>query len=192
MTDRFEREKHFDMIYKKYESAVYNTARFMLRDHDAACDIVQEVFYHFNERMDSVSDTGVKAYLITAAQHSALNYIRDAKREMLSDNIEEEVAKVAVPVESAEEVYFGNEQRKIDIKIGAEMFRELREKNENWYEIMYLAYAKHMSYDQIAKKLGLSKEVLYCRLYRAKEWMQKKYGTTFEDIEAIITKKVSI
>lgn len=184
MKSRFEREALFDEIYRKYESVVYNVAMSLLQDEDAASDVVQEAFWRFHERMDDICDTSVRAYLIVSVRNLSYNYVRDEKHEVQSENVEIEAVKAEIPSESAEETYFCGERRKMKIQLGAEIFEALREKNEGWYEIMYLAYVENMSYDEIAVKLGLTKDGLYCRVYRAKEWIQRKYGYRFEDVEA--------
>jgi len=184
MKSRFEREEKFDKIYRKYGSVVYNVAMGLLHDKETASDVVQETFWHYHERMDSVNDASVKAYLIVSAKHLSYNYVRDEKHEIQSENVETEAGKTEASSESAEEIYFCGERRKMKIQLGAEIFEALREKNEVWYRIMYLAYVEGWSYDEIADELGLTKEVLYCRVYRAKEWVQKEYGYKFEDVEA--------
>lgn len=184
MRSRSEREEKFDRIYQAYEKDVFKIAMNYLHDENAASDITQEVFCHFHNRMDDICDEAVKAYVIAAARHLAFNYVRDEKHEVQSEDIEVEAVKKEIPAESAEEICFRNERRKQEIKLGAEIFEALREKNELWYEVMYMAFADDKSYEEIAEELGVSKQVLYCRVYRARDWIQKKYGHRFKDIEA--------
>ena len=186
MECRFEREEQFDKIYQAYESVVYKVAMLILKDPHAAADVLQDTFCHFHDRMIDVSDEGVKAYLVATARHLALNYVRDEKHEVQSEDIAMEAVKVEIPSESAEEIYLSTEQRKSDIRLGAEIFEALRKKNESWYQIMYLFCAEDMSYDEIAEKLDMTKEVLYCRAYRARRWMYKIYGYKLEEVKTYI------
>lgn len=186
MDCRFEREEYFDKIYQKYEPVVYKVAMMVLNDPHAASDVLQDTFWHFHDRMEDICDEAVKMYLVSTARHLALNYVRHEKYEVQTEEIEVEAVKAEIPTESAEETFLCKEQRKLDIELGAEIFSELRKKNEVWYRIMYMFCAEDMSYDEIAEELDIPKDILYCRAYRARRWMYKKYGYKLEEVKAYI------
>ena len=59
--------------------------------------------------------------------------------------------------------------------------RELYLENEVWYEIINSIYCLEMSYDDVAELLNISKSVLYSKLYRAKQWIAKRYKEKYKE-----------
>lgn len=184
MKSKSELESKFNSIYQAYEQEVYRVCLYYVRDSYAAHDLAQQVFINFYERYESVSETGVKAYLLISARNLSYNYLRNAKKEMQSGEVEGEATKKDYVTESLEEKYIEEEERKKRIAFGAQIFQEIREKHSVWYEPLYMMLVQGMDYDEISEKLGVSKGLLYSRIHRAKEWILEEYGAEFKDIVA--------
>ena len=63
-----------------------------------------------------------------------------------------------------------------------EILTALKEKHEIWYEIINMIFFMDMTHEEIAEKLGITKEVLYSRRHRAKLWIRKNYNGNFKKI----------
>lgn len=177
-------DEKFSSIYQAYAHDVYRVCLYYVKDEHAAFELAQQAFVKFYERYEDISETNVKAYLLTSVKNLAYNYLRDRKREMRRNEAEDEASKKEYATESLEEKYIEEEERKKRIAFGAQIFQDIQEKHSSWYEPLYLMLVDGKNYDEISDELGVSKELLYSRIHRAKEWILKKYGAEFKDIVA--------
>jgi len=58
----------------------------------------------------------------------------------------------------------------------------LRKENESWYQIVNLIFCLEKPHDVVAKELGISKDVLYSKLYRAKKWIRKNFEDEYKNL----------
>lgn len=177
-------DDEFNSIYWAYEHDVYRVCLHYVKDEHVARELTQRTFIKFYERNIDVSETGVKAYLLTAVKNLAFNHIRDEKRaqQRLENEANEYLADYAT--QSLEERYIEEEERRKRIAFGAQIFQDIKEKHSVWYDPLYLMLVKGMDYDEISEQLHVSKALLYSRIHRAKEWILKEYGAEFKDIVA--------
>ena len=177
-------EEKFNSIYQAYERDVYRVSLHYVKDEHAAVEIAQKAFIKLYEHYEDVSETNIKAYLLISVKNLAFNYLRDQKRAMQRMEAEEESSKKEYATESLEEKYIEEEERKKRIAFGAKIFQDIKDKNMNWYEPLYLLLVHGKSYDEISEELGMSRAQLYIKIHRAKEWILKEYGAEFKDIVA--------
>ena len=52
---------------------------------------------------------------------------------------------------------------------------DLYEINERWYDAVTKSYCLNMPQKEVAEEMGVSIEVLHSVLYRAREWVKKRY-----------------
>lgn len=83
--------KGLEILFKTYHRQLWIFANQILKDADAAEDIVQEVFTKIWERRERLQiDTSLKAYLYTATKNTALNKIKSESRiSWLDESFEE-------------------------------------------------------------------------------------------------------
>ena len=83
----------FETLYDRYAQAVLAYALGMLRDGDAAEEMMQQVFIGFIKRVPALPpNTNVKAYLFTAARNRIINLRRDRERaDELARNVSREM-----------------------------------------------------------------------------------------------------
>lgn len=177
-----EQEERFAEIYREFSPKIYHICLHYVQDANVANEIMQQTFVKVYERYSYEVPEKIKGYLAAVARNSALNYIRDSKHEVQSDIMEINEDDSENVVKSPEEAYVQSEDRQRRIEFGAAIFREIEEKNPNWYAILYMLFVLEMDYDEVAERLGVTKEVVYARLHRAKMWIRKKYGDEIEDI----------
>ena len=120
----------------------------------------------------------VRSYLLRTARNMSYNWLRDMKHEMQGeylDNIPEESAVLL----SAEDEYLKEEKAKERQRFVKDLLHKLWEENESWYDILNLIYCLEKSHDEAAKEPGISRDVLYSKLYRAKRWIRKHFEDDF-------------
>lgn len=176
------RQKKFDDIYSQYSDRIYKICFYMLKDEDAALDMMQQAFLNFYKHFDNVNPDCMFAYLVRAAKNTVLNYLRVCKREIVTAEIYEIYFRDELTRPSVEEEYFHSERQRLECELGRKIMRELRIKNEAYYQIYKKLYYDDKTHYQISKEMGFSKEVLYSRIYRAKLWIRKRYTEEYQKI----------
>ena len=175
------KDEKFDSIYRSCALDVYHAALYIARNETLAEEVTQQAFVNFYEHFENVKPEFAKTYLIHSVQNLLSNYFRDSKWEVQSKE-EDEKQVVEPATESVEEVFFQNKRKRMERQLGRDIVSEVKEKNVNWFQILYMRFYMDKSYDEISEELGISKDVLYARLRRAKLWIQKKYKAKFGDI----------
>lgn len=182
MNGKLTKDEMFESIYKSCEKDVYRACLHLTMDHDLASDMTQQAFVNFYERFDVMEIESAKAYLISSAKYLTYNYYRRISRECSPDENDEEFQTLGLTVESVEEQYFGNIRRMMARELTDEILMNLKERHESWYEIIYRLFFRNMTHEEIAADLGITKDVLYSRLHRAKLWILKNYKENFDKI----------
>ena len=88
---------------------------------------------------------------------------------------EEGVLESILVTEGVEESYFEDVQKSLAKELSDEIMEDLKENHENWYVVLHRMFFLDMTHEEIAAELGLTKDVIYSRLHRAKLWIQKNY-----------------
>lgn len=167
------KEEKFEEIYRIYENEVFKISRYYTNDEYTAHDITQKAFCKLFQHFDNVNLDCVRAYLLRTARNLSFNWLRDMKHEQgdYIDNIPEESAIL----HSAEDEYILDESAQERKQFASEILHRVREENESWYDILHLIYIMDKSHDEVARELGMSRDVLYSKLYRAKKWIQRHF-----------------
>lgn len=73
-------EAGFEQVFKTYFKPLYAYAKTMVRDKDAAEEIVQQVFFRLWEKRDNITiQETIKAYLYRSVFHGSMNYLKHIK-----------------------------------------------------------------------------------------------------------------
>lgn len=169
------KEEKFESIYRAYERDVYRACLHLTMDEELARDMTQQAFVNFYERFETMEVDCVKAYLIRAAKNLLYNYFRKIGREWLPSQEDEELPELEPAVESTEDLYFEDVRKTMLKTLTDEIMEALKENHENWYAVIYRIFFLDMTHEEIAAELGVTKDVIYSRLHRAKLWIQKNY-----------------
>ncbi len=71
----------FEALFKEHHKMLCDLAYNLVKDKDAAKDIVQDVFFKCWRNREKIEVTGqLKSYLFRATTHTSLNYLRNIKR----------------------------------------------------------------------------------------------------------------
>lgn len=173
------KEERFEELYQQHRNDVYKISLYYTKNEQEAQDITQKVFFAFYLRMDKIQLEKAREYLIRAARNLSYNWLRDTKKEREGEDAENVFDELYV--ESVETTCFSRIEQQEENKILSELMRELYIENESWYEAINLLYCVGMSYDDVAKVLGITKAVLYSKTYRAKQWLAKRYQEKYKE-----------
>lgn len=179
------KEEVFDSIYRSYSQEIHSVVLFVIHDSELAYDMTHQAFLNFYKRMEEVKPECYKHYIMSAAVNLAKNYLRSIRRETSMELAisDDKVYHPAFVEESIEEQYFREQQNEMKEKLSEQILADLRETHKTWYNVIYMMFFEEKDHDEIAEELEITKEVLYSRLYRAKEWIRKRYKTEFDEIE---------
>lgn len=140
----------FTSLYEAHAKDVYRFARFLTRSDDAAADITAETFLRAWTGRGAIRAETAKGYLLAIARNLAHDRGRLASR--LSDA---DVPDRPVPA---------NAESRIELKRTLALMREL---SLEYREPLLLA-ASGVSYDEIARMLGVSISAAKIRVHRAR------------------------
>lgn len=175
------KEERFEKIYRQYKDEVYRISLYYTRNEQEAQDITQKVFYKFYLYIDRIQPDCIKAYLFRSARNLSYNWLRDTRKELQNGSIGQ-VSEYELVMHGAEEGYLHMAEESEKRKFISLFMRQLQAENEMWYEILNLIYCLELSHDEAAETLGISKTVLYSKLYRAKQWLRKQFGDTYKEL----------
>ena len=184
------KDERFDSIYRSCALDVYHACLHFTNDDNLAEEVTQQAFVNFYERLDKMGPDWepqhLKAYLIHSAKNLACNYYRSANREVpdIDEEDAEDAPRLARPgeiVESAEDSYFREREKALAKKLSDDILADLKESHESWYDVFHMMYYSDKTHDEISEELGITKDVLYSRLHRAKRWIHKNYKEKFDD-----------
>ena len=177
------KEETFQQIYDTYHNDVYKIGLYYTKDAYIAEDILQKTFFKFYLHMDNINlrPESVRAYLLRTVRNLSYNWIRDSKWQSKCEYLDE-VAEEAHPKRSTEDEYLKNEDWKSKRKLIGKIMAELQQENESWYDILHLIYCMGKSHEQAAQELGITLQVLYSKLYRAKRWIRKHFESEYQDL----------
>lgn len=183
MEQKLTKDEMFDSIYRSCAIDVFHVCLYIAKDEELAEEMTQQAFVNFYERFESVKLECARAYIVRSAKNLLLNYYRDTKREVQDDWDAKVLPSKEQVTESIEEDYLRREKEASEEKFSAKILADLQKNRPNWYDIIYRIFYLDMSHDEIAEEMGITKEVLYSRLRRAKVWLRKRYEEEFEDIK---------
>lgn len=175
------KEVRFEKIYRTFQNDVYKISLYYTKEEHIAQDISQKVFYQFYLHFDNVNLDSVRSYLLRSARNMSYNWLRDTKREVHGEHLDV-IQEEDIPHYSTEDEYIRDEQARERKEFVVMLLERLREENESWYEIVNLIYCLEKPHHEVAKELGISRDVLYNKLYRAKKWMQKKFAEEYKKL----------
>ena len=175
------KEEQFDEIYRTYQNDVYKISLYYTNDEYTAQDITQNVFLRFYCHFENTKIESIRAYLLRSARNLSFNWLRDQKRGIKGEYIEN-IPEERVPQYNVEHEYIKEEQNRANKAFLDRVMTELQQENESWYDILNLIYCLEKSHEEVCDELDLTRDVLYSKIYRAKRWIRKKYEKEYEQL----------
>ena len=171
-------EEKFREIYEEYKNMILKIVYDRTGDYHIAQDICQETFARLYGYQNDINLDMVKGWLIVVASHLTSDYKKKAssRREIPTDvsrdgddcALEEEVAR---HLERAEHR-----------RLCGHVLKALREKNEDWYEVLMLVEYLGVPRKAVAKKRGVSLSMIDYYLRKAKKWMKDNFQKEYDEL----------
>ena len=186
MKYRSTKEERFDSIYRAYADEIYKLCLHLTKNHELAQDIAQQTFLQFYDHLEEVNPDCIYGYLARIAKNLIYNHERDSKYEIPSEARMFETYREENISDSLEEDYFRGKQRNLEEMLSNHILSDLKREHESWYKIITMLYFLDKTHDEISEEMGITKDVLYSRMYRAKRWIHKHYQEEFENITDMV------
>jgi len=155
----------FDNIFKKYHKKVYYFAISYLKNKEDAEDIVQEVFMNLWKYRDQISEYYVfSKYLFKITYNATCKKFR--KQASDRKHMEEVLKKISIEDNSIQlDIEFNNLMETTN-----NLIKKLPARQKN---ILLLSIEEHLTSEQIAQKLNITKKTVENYLAMAKRFLKK-------------------
>jgi RNA polymerase sigma-70 factor (ECF subfamily) len=163
-----------EQVYQEFYLLVYRMVFFILRDHAAAEDIIQESFLRAIHKAPQLEEKDkLEAWLKKLTRNVTLNHLRKHKRNR--DELEESDAFVVRETAVAIAEPPARLEKEVELKLMREaIVRYINELMPSYRQIIAMKWIYNMSYKEMAAELELSEGAVRQRLYRAREAVRKK------------------
>lgn len=142
----------FETLFHRYKNQTYNFAYKMLGDKQTASDVTQEVFIKlFKSQNHAKTIDNPKNWLFILTRNLCLNKLRDSKREIGLETLEEESSD--------------NQIQDIHVQ---KLKKALNQLEPNFKEALILRAYQGLSYQEISEILAISVSAVKSLLFRAR------------------------
>jgi len=154
--------KSFEVFFKRYYQDLFLWANSIVKDLDAAEDIVQEFFVDFWEkkRFKSVT-TNLQSYIYRSVRNASLNYIKRAE-------------KLDYDIDHLEEKELANKANFEIIENYQEIYSAINQLPEKCREVFILCCIHGYTYKEAAEDLGVSLNTVRTHMVRAFKFLREK------------------
>ena len=134
-------------LYDRWAQTVYSLVFQLLRDADAAEDVVEETFWQVWHRASSydISRGTVRTWILTIGRSRALDRLRSRKRNR--EDISDDLSLIRDPRSDPSQMAEGAERRQL-------VYSALSELPDEQRNALELAYFRGLSQSEIAELLG--------------------------------------
>jgi RNA polymerase sigma-70 factor, ECF subfamily len=158
------RREAFSELVLRHQKMVYSVARYMLGNPHMAEDVAQEAFVHAYQALTSYRAQGkFPAWLRTIVTRLCLNHRRDNRREVVWADLGDNHA-----------IGNGNPEQCVDDWARRGEVRQAVEAlSSDYRDVIVLRYMEDLSYEEIARYLGVPVSTVETRLHRAKKQLRR-------------------
>ncbi|MEC0371403.1 RNA polymerase sigma factor [Paenibacillus chibensis] len=157
-------------IYYEYYDFAYGMILYIVKDHAATEDIIQESFIKVIKNKPVFENEGkLRAWLKVVTKNTTINYLRKNKNYRNQLDVEgvfmykEEISKSPISVENT-----------VETKLIEESIMDYLQQLKPEYSVLIeYRWKQGLSYKEISNMLDLSEDVVKQRLFRARESIKK-------------------
>lgn len=167
--------KAFALLFERHWSRIYTTAFNYLKDKEACSEIVHDIFLNLWLKRDHLHITSFPNYLKAAARYHVYKHIRTSQATPLqfTDNWERG--------STATSINLGDEQMRQE-ELDAKLNLCLEQLPKRCREIFILSRTNHLTNDEIAAQLGISKRTVENQITYALQFLRE----SFKDISCLV------
>ena len=165
----------FRRLVEKYQRRVYQLALGMLKDPDDAMDISQETFVRVHRYLPSFKgDSSFFTWTYRIAMNLCLDAQRKRGRVERVDAEEGDEAEIEAAMDPPSHALAGPQRQALNEELKGKIEEALSTLSENHRAILLLREMEGLSYEELAKVLGIRKGTVMSRLFHARLKMQNK------------------
>jgi RNA polymerase sigma-70 factor (ECF subfamily) len=172
-------QQAFTLLYRKYWKDLFLATARALRDHEAAADIVQDVFLSlWNRRQELTIEGSLAAYLKTSVRYKAIHHI---EKNIVRRDYAALVAELAASYSPA------SAELQLQLKevqfIIHETVAKMPPKMQEAYR---LSREEHLSHKEIADKMGTTTETTKKHIQHALQQIRLALGPTAGSFSCLV------
>lgn len=166
-------------IYQEFYQFAYSPIIYMVKEHAATEDIIQNSFLKIIESVPRAdNEAQLRSWLKVVVKNMVINYFRKTKKNR--NDID------ADSVYINESIQFATEPASLEKDVELTMMKEtigqcLNDLRPEYRALIELRWKKELSYREIAAVLETSEESVKYKLYRARESMKKVFRKRWGD-----------
>ena len=165
----------FRQLVERYQRRVYQLALGMMKDADEAMDISQETFVRVHRYLPSFKgDSSFFTWTYRIAMNLCLDAQRRRNRGERIDVSEGDEAEIEAAMDPPSAALAGPQRAALNSELKDKIEEALAGLSENHRAILLLREVEGLSYEELAKVLGIRKGTVMSRLFHARLKMQKK------------------
>jgi RNA polymerase sigma-70 factor (ECF subfamily) len=165
----------FRQLVERYQRRVYQLALGMMKDADEAMDISQETFVRVHRYLPSFKgDSSFFTWTYRIAMNLCLDAQRRRGRGERIDVSEGDEAEIEAAMDPPSAALAGPQRAALNTELKDKIEDALAGLSENHRAILLLREVEGLSYEELAKVLGIRKGTVMSRLFHARLKMQKK------------------
>jgi len=172
-------QKAYRILTERHQTAIYHIAYKIVRDSEAANDLVQDTFMKaFSSLASYRSEFRFSTWLYKIAANCSIDYLRKKRIKVLSLDREYDTGDGKMEFEVADYSYHPGQhlERKEQRFSIEEAIDELPEK---YREVIIYRHKDDKSYEEIADLLNIPVGTVKARIFRARELLKKKLKSIY-------------
>jgi RNA polymerase sigma-70 factor, ECF subfamily len=157
-------------IFRDFYNLNYGSIMYMINDHGAAEDIIQEAFLKTLRKGPPIADgEQIKAWIKVVVRNATINYLRKNNKVRHETDLD----SVFINEEHSSDVE--SVETQVEAKLLEELiFRHLKEMKNDYRLLIELKWKKQLSYKEIAQELNSTENTVRQKFHRAREALKKK------------------
>lgn len=168
-------ERAFRDLVKKHERRIYQLALGMMKDPDEAMDIAQETFVKVHRYLPTFKgDSSFFTWTYRIAMNLCLDAQRKKGRLERVGTDEGDDAEIEAAMDPPSAALAGPQRAALNEELKEKLAEALASLSENHRSILLLRELSGLSYEELAKTLGIRKGTVMSRLFHARLKMQRK------------------
>ncbi len=168
-------EQAFRSLVERYHRRVVQLALGMVKDADEAMDIAQETFVRVHRYLPSFKgDSSFFTWTYRIAMNLCLDAQRRKGRTERVDLGEDDDAEIEAAMDPPSHALAGPQRQALNEELRGKIEEALAGLSENHRSILILREVDGLSYEELAKVLGIRKGTVMSRLFHARLKMQNK------------------
>lgn len=161
-------EKAFETLINNYKNYIYTICYGIIKNHEEALDISQEVFIKVYFSILSYKNQGFKSWISKIAINTSIDYHRKLKNIQKLIPIDGDNEDLFSSYDDIEENVINN----FDLNKLSKLYKSLPEK---YYKILKKYYFENKSYSCISLEENISIKTVETRLYRARKMLKERW-----------------